>query len=70
MGRFLQEQYESITIFVPSLCKSAGTLLAMAGHELVLTDFGELGPLDVQLSHKNEPFQQRSGLVFKASLES
>ena len=33
IGRYLQTTYDEVVIFVPSLCKSAGTLLATAGHE-------------------------------------
>ncbi len=43
-GRYLQSTYDSITIFIPSSCKSAGTLLAIAGKSLIMSPFGELGP--------------------------
>lgn len=47
MARCLQSKYEKFTIFVSGYCKSAGTLLAIGAHELVFSDHGELGPLDV-----------------------
>ncbi|MFC2108349.1 hypothetical protein ACFLS5_02695 [Candidatus Bipolaricaulota bacterium] len=37
------------TVFVPLYCLSAATLLAMVGHELVISEPGWLGPIDPQL---------------------
>ncbi|WP_250910091.1 SDH family Clp fold serine proteinase [Escherichia coli] len=49
IGRALQHNYEHITVLVVGPCKSAGTLMAVAAHKLVIGDMGELGPLDIQL---------------------
>ena len=68
VGRFLQSVYEDITVFVPSSCKSAGTLLALAANKIVMSPFGELGPLDVQLRVKDEIFGRRSGLTTRAAI--
>ena len=43
--------------------------LGLGGHELVMRERGELGPLDVQVSSKDEMFPSRSGLEIFASLE-
>ncbi len=69
MARYLRRHYEKLTICVFGYCKSAGTLLALGGHELVMGERGELGPLDVQVSSKDEMFPSRSGLEIFASLE-
>jgi hypothetical protein len=69
IGRYLQSVYDNITVFIPSSCKSAGTLLAIAGHSIVMSPFGELGPLDVQLRQKDEIFARRSGLDTRSALE-
>ena len=45
ISRFIQEHYDHFALFVPGLCKSAGTLFAIAANEVVFTPFGELGPL-------------------------
>ncbi len=37
IGRYLQEIYESFDVLLSGLCKSAGTLLAIAGRELIFT---------------------------------
>jgi membrane-bound ClpP family serine protease len=48
IARCFQEHYELFTCIVPGYCKSAGTLITIGAHELVMTDGGELGPLDIQ----------------------
>lgn len=50
IGRCLQRHYETVTLFITGRCKGAGTLVATAANRLVFSEFGELGPLDVQLS--------------------
>ena len=54
IARCLQEKYQKFSLFVPGWCKSAGTLLAIGADELYMSDYGELGPLDVQLSVTDE----------------
>lgn len=53
---------QNFRILIPSYCKSAGTLICIGAHELVMADRAELGPLDVQLQKQDEIFQQSSGL--------
>ena len=43
--------------FIPRRCKSAGTLLLIGATSLIISDRGELGPLDVQLSKPDEIFE-------------
>ncbi|MNJ34486.1 Serine dehydrogenase proteinase [compost metagenome] len=62
IARGLRHHYEKLTIIVPSYCKSAGTLLAIGADELVISDLGELGPLDMQLKKPDELFDMSSGL--------
>ena len=40
-------------ILIPSHCKSAGTLICIGAHELLMADIAELGPLDIQLQKKD-----------------
>jgi ClpP class serine protease len=49
MARGLQDNYEKFTLLIGGRCKSAGTLIDIGAHELVMADHAELGPLDVQL---------------------
>lgn len=63
IARCLQHYFtDGITLFVPHYCKSAGTLIAIGASELVLSDRGELGPLDVQLVKSDEMFERSSGM--------
>ena len=57
-------------VFVDSLCVSAGTLLALGATKLILSDFCELGPLDIQLRKPDEPHERDSGLTPTQALES
>ena len=70
IARFCQEFYEHFDLFVPSICKSAGTLVAVGAKKLYMTPFSELGPLDVQLVRPDELGERRSGLVNRSALES
>ena len=63
MARALQAKYERFILYVSGFCKSAGTLVATGAHELIMSDHGELGPLDVQMSKKDELWETQSGLT-------
>jgi hypothetical protein len=63
MTRFAQTNYEKITVLIPSYCKSAGTLMALGAHEIGIRSDAELGPLDVQISKRDEIFERSSGLT-------
>lgn len=64
MARALLHHYgaDNFRMAVPAECKSAGTLVGIGAHTLVVFDRGELGPLDVQFQKQDEMFQQSSGL--------
>lgn len=70
IARFFQTQYDEFIIAIPSVCKSAGTLLACGAHRLVMTPFSELGPLDVQLYARDEIGARRSGLLNHSAFEA
>lgn len=64
----LQRKYTKFTFFVPGYCKSAGTLVGLGANEIAIADQGELGPLDVQMSQKDELVSRQSGLTAAAAL--
>ena len=68
IARCLQDQYEKFVLYVSGICKSAGTLVAVGAHELIISDHGELGPLDVQMSKKDELWEYQSGLTVMDAL--
>ena len=52
IARALGRRRAPVTIYVPICAKSAATLIALVGDDLVLGAMGELGPLDAQFDHK------------------
>ncbi|GAB2493090.1 hypothetical protein GCM10027084_02170 [Pseudoxanthomonas sangjuensis] len=65
IGRCLRHHYKgkgSLRIAIPHWCKSAGTLIAMVADDLGIGDFGELGPLDIQVYKGSELQERSSGL--------
>ena len=54
MAGLLQKFYSTFRVVVMGPCKSAGTLVAVGAHELAFGIFGELGPLDIQLTKPDE----------------
>ena len=68
IARFLRGVYKSVTACVFGYCKSAGTLLALGCHEVAMGLRGEFGPLDVQVSEKDELARFGSGLEIVTSL--
>jgi hypothetical protein len=62
VARCLRHHYSKIKVIVPSYCKSAGTMIAIAADQLAIGDLGELGPLDVQVIKPNEMQERGSGL--------
>jgi hypothetical protein len=70
VARCLQKNYTRVTAFVHGYCKSAGTLCVLGAHDLIMSDSGELGPLDVQIAKKDELGERSSGLVAGEALAS
>lgn len=70
MGRYFQRNYQRVTVCVPGPCVSGGTLLALAANELVISDNGVLGPLDIQLRKADELDEFMSGLTVTGSLDA
>ena len=70
IARALQRGFKRVTVCVPGPCVSAGTMLALVAHELIMTDSGWLGPLDIQVPRSDELFESQSGLVSMQSLST
>jgi len=47
--KLLRQHAKKVNIIVPAYAKSAGTLISLAGENLVMSTTSELGPLDVQI---------------------
>jgi len=86
MGRCLQASYQTtgstvggpgqneaknkFRLFVDTRCKSAGTILAAGANILMFSDYGELGPIDVQIRKSDEVGERDSVLTPRHALEA
>lgn len=70
IARRLEGMYERFTAFLIGPCKSAGTLLVTGAHELVVSDQGELGPLDMQMRKTDELWEMNSGLIVMEAMQT
>lgn len=70
IARGLKRRYKKFTIYITGICKSAGTLLALGADEIVMSGFGELGPLDVQMIRDDALSPRGSGLDLQNSISA
>lgn len=49
IARFLHNKFDTVRFLICGEAKSAGTILAMSGNEILMTDSGSLGPIDAQV---------------------
>jgi len=49
IGRFLHDQFKSVSFVISGEAKSAGTIIALSGDEILMTESGSLGPIDAQV---------------------
>ncbi|AVX31849.1 Serine dehydrogenase proteinase [Carboxydocella thermautotrophica] len=47
--RFLHNNFSHISFVISGEAKSAGTIMALSGHEIFMTETGSLGPIDAQV---------------------
>lgn len=69
IARCLRHSYKEVRLLVPSVCKSAGTLVAIGANDLRIGDLGELGPLDIQVIKPAETIERGSGLDVTTALQ-
>lgn len=70
MARYLQHKYESFSVLISGMCKSAGTLFAIGAKEVIFTPYGELGPLDIQLTKTDHIAGLESGLNISEAFDA
>lgn len=56
MVKLLRSKFSKIGFIIPGCAKSAGTLLAMAGDEILMEPASALGPIDAQISYQGKQF--------------
>ena len=59
---YLARYAANLNIYVPRKAKSASTLIAVGGNTIVMSPFGELGPLDTQIRDPRNPTDYISAL--------
>ncbi len=47
--RFLRKHFDKVSFVISGEAKSAGTIIALSGDEILLTETGSLGPIDAQM---------------------
>lgn len=62
IARTLKRFYEHFSLFIYGFCKSAGTIIALGADEIIMSERGELGPLDVQILKEDSLGTFGSGL--------
>jgi ClpP class serine protease len=45
----LHGKYSEVAVIIPGYAKSAGTIIAMAGDEILMDSISALGPIDAHL---------------------
>jgi hypothetical protein len=54
--RQIRDKYSSLAVIIPGWAKSAGTIMAMAGDEILMGPTSALGPIDAQISWQGKQF--------------
>lgn len=47
--KFFRRRYKEVTIIVPLMAKSAATLMCLGADKIYMGEFGDLGPIDIQI---------------------
>jgi len=62
MVKLVRGKYEKVGIIIPGWSKSAGTIFAMAGDEILMGPMSGLGPIDAQVMMNNKRFSAEAFL--------
>ena len=49
IAKFLRKKFNEVNFIIAGEAKSAGTILALSGDNIYMTDTGSLGPIDAQV---------------------
>ncbi|MFA5173015.1 MAG: ATP-dependent Clp protease proteolytic subunit [Candidatus Paceibacterota bacterium] len=69
--RTLRKNFSKVNIIVPFWAKSAATLLSLGGSQIIMDEFGEFGPIDVQIPKELDDrpdIESESALIDENSL--
>lgn len=68
-AKALRDSFKNISVFVPHVALSGGTLLALTGNRIVMGKMSHLSPLDVQLQYKGTTVSANDLLRCKGRLD-
>ncbi|RWB69071.1 hypothetical protein [Mesorhizobium sp.] len=68
IARQFHRVYDRLTVYIPDCCMSAGTLVALGAHDLIMHPNAEIGPIDPQLRAHNELCVRESALSSYSAL--
>lgn len=54
--RLLHGKFKSVAFIIPGMAKSAGTIMVMAGDEILMDSSSSLGPIDAQIQQDGKAF--------------
>ena len=54
--KLLRNRFSGVGVIVPGVAKSAGTIMAMAGDDILMGPTSALGPIDAQVLHQGRQF--------------
>lgn len=54
--KLLHDKYDEVGVIIPGWAKSAGTIIAMSGNEILMGSISALGPIDAQLTWQGKHF--------------
>lgn len=60
VARALRDNFEEITVFIPHIAASGGTLIALIGNRMVMGDVSSITPIDVQKYRNGQMFSVNS----------
>jgi hypothetical protein len=60
---------EKVSVFVDTFCASAGTLITLGASEMIMSEFAELSPLDIQIRKPDDAWERDSGLTPTQALD-
>jgi predicted RNA-binding Zn-ribbon protein involved in translation (DUF1610 family) len=60
--KLVRNKYEKVGIIIPGYAKSAGTIFAMAGDEIIMGSMSALGPIDAQIIANNKRYSAEAFL--------
>jgi hypothetical protein len=60
--KLVRHKYNRVGIIIPGWSKSAGTIFAMAGDEILMGEASALGPIDAQIMNNNKQFSAEAFL--------